>query len=194
MSPTATQTKPGTKPDSKPQSAVKVDARTPTDFGALMAEEVAPVASVRGNEIDQYPALIAAVKNSKDTGKGGLIPPRTAPMLANDDAVKLTRLLRQAAGKLELGLSVGLVTDVEGKPGNWTRVSDKYTGPARVRFQAKTKREHDPLKPRRPTKTKGETDEAYAARFESYRREVQRWNATHADAQITVREPESASK
>jgi len=170
----------------KPAKPGKTDARTPTDFGALVAEETAEAAAER-HEIDKYPALLTALRNSKDQKKGALIPPRSAGMLPTDDAKKLVRLLRQGATKLGIGLSVGLAVDTD-QDGHWKRVDDSFSGAqARVRFAAKDKKNFDADKPRKPTRGKKMTDTVYDRLYAEYARKVNQWNASHGeDAQITA--------
>jgi hypothetical protein len=177
----------------KPAAPAKTDARTPTNFGALVAEE--DDAALHRNEIDKYPSLLTALQNSRAQGKGALIPPRGAAMLPNEDAKKLVRLLRQGATKLGIGLSVGLAVDVD-TDGHWKRVDDTHAGPARVRFAAKDKKQFVADKPRKPTLSKPKKDatpaqhaakqEKYDAAYDEYVRKVKAWNASHdADSQIT---------
>jgi hypothetical protein len=188
---TMTAPKPG-----KPTA--KTDARTPTNFGALVAEEVADDAALHRNEIDKYPSLLTALQNSKAQKKGALIPPRGAAMLPNEDAKKLVRLLRQGATKLGIGLSVGLAVDV-GTDGKWKRVEDTHEGPARVRFAAKDKKNFVADRPRKPSLSKVKANatpaqraakqEKYDAAYAEYVRKVKAWNASHdADSQITPTE------
>jgi len=164
----------------------KTDARTPTNFGALVAEEVADDAALHRNEIDKYPSLLTALQNSKAQKKGVLIPSRGAAMLPNEDAKKLVRLLRQGATKLGIGLSVGLAVDID-TDGHWKRVDDTHEGPARVRFAAKDKKNFVADKPRKPTRGKKDTDgKRYDATYAEYLRKIKAWNASHdADSQIT---------
>lgn len=179
--------------------AEKIDARTPTDFAALIMEEVEAETSARGNEIDNYPNILTMVQTAKANGRAAIVPPRKVkgepnPALPTAEARKLALLFRQAAKKLNLGISVYLIKDE--KDDKWSRIRETqenpYTGTrARVRFQPGEPRFFDPDKPRRPTWQKDMLKSRYDELWKVYEQDVKAWNDTH-EKKIVLGKPADA--
>lgn len=165
----------------------KVDARTPTDFASLLAEEVEEEARTRANEIDKYPNILAMVKRARENHKAAIVPPfqvkgQPVPALPTDEARKLILLLRQAAKRLGVGVSAYLIKD-EGD-GKWSRIKETKENPykgrsSRVRFQTADPRFFDPNKPRKPTFQRDMLQSRYDELWKEYEATVVRWNDTH---------------
>lgn len=167
---------------------IKVDARTPTDFSALFGEDVETRTSLRGNEVEQYPNLIEAVKRAYDEKRAVLMPARKAEPIPVADARKLGRLLGQAADHLGVGVSVTLVKDEA--DGKWSRIRETKDEPykgthARVRFQPGERRHFDPDKPRKPTWSPNMSAETFNEKWAAYTKSVREWNSSH-DVKVQI--------
>lgn len=169
---TATKAQPG-KPGPTTKSANVADF----DFTALTPKAAETWTREGGREAKPIPEnILSALRASKANDQAGLfsVPGPGAPWQKDDggrDVLsgvtrELVNLLRRGAEQLKLGVKIKVDQSDDHKVSH-------------VAFQAVDRRQHDPDKPRKPTRRADETDPEFSARMAAYERDIAAWNRTH---------------